>query len=119
MRVPVYGFVSGVEEYTRIELTEFPDEAPRLHAHVIQPAQGAWDAPHQKLIVVDGLFAFKGSTNLTNRAIRKADQGLDLNESVTNFQRVTDLNNRYFAPVWKSIARPKSNEIVMEDLPPF
>jgi hypothetical protein len=118
MRVPVYGFVSNVEEHARIELAEFPDEAPRLHAHVIQPTQGAWDAPHQKLIIVDGLLAFKGSTNLTNRAIRKADRGLDLNESITDFEQVTDLNNRYFAPVWKSIVNPAKNEIVMDE-PPF
>lgn len=98
MRIPVYGFVSSVEDHARIELTEFPNEAPHLHAHVIQPGEGAWEAPHQKLIVVDGLLAFKGSTNLTNRAIRKADHGLDLNEAVTDFEQVTDLNNKIFRP---------------------
>lgn len=119
MKVPVFGFVSNVEDHARQELIEFPNEAPNLHAHVIQPQQGAWDAPHQKLIVVDGLLAFKGSTNLTNRAIRKADRGLDLSESITDFEKVSDLNNRYFAPVWKNLANPANDEILTDDVPPF
>lgn len=117
MRVPVYGFVSNVEEHARVELTEFPDEAPGLNAKVIPSRQGAWDAPHQKLIIVDGLLAFKGSTNLTNNAIRKADQGLDISESVTDFERVRELNNKYFAPVWKKLTHPEESAIVMWDVP--
>ena len=30
MHVPVYGFVSNVESGARVELTEYPDEAPKL-----------------------------------------------------------------------------------------
>jgi phosphatidylserine/phosphatidylglycerophosphate/cardiolipin synthase-like enzyme len=118
MKVPVFGFVSNVEDHARLELVDFPTEAPNLNAHVIQPQEGAFDAPHQKLIVVDGLLAFKGSTNLTNRAMRKADRGLDLSETVTDFEKVTELNNRYFAPVWKKLANPSQDEVLMSD-PPF
>ena len=41
---------------------------------------------------MDGLLAFKGSTNLTNAAMRKADTGLDVSEVVTDYQAVADFN---------------------------
>ena len=99
MRVPVFGFVSNVESHARLELSEFPGECPKFVAKVVSTTVGAWDAPHQKLLVIDGLLAFKGSTNLTNSALRKADRGLDISEVVTDFAEVTTLNNHYFAPV--------------------
>ncbi|MFD7897427.1 hypothetical protein [Streptomyces sp. NPDC059743] len=113
MRAPVYGFVSQVEDHARMELTEFPKEAPNLKAKVINPREANFDAPHQKLVIVDGLLAFKGSTNLTNAAMRKADRGLDLTEVVTDYESVADLNNRYFAPVWKAINAPEVVQKVM------
>jgi hypothetical protein len=115
MRVPVYGFVSNVEDHARAELMEFPREAPNLHAHVVPTRAGAWDAPHQKLVVVDGLLAFKGSTNLTNNAMRKADRGLDVSEVVTDFEEVKMLNNKFFAPVWKQLTVPDATEVKMYD----
>lgn len=118
MRVPVLGFVSNVEEHARVELEEFPLEAPNLTAKAIPQRQGAWDAPHQKLIVVDGLIAFTGSTNLTNNAIRKADRGLDITEVVTDIEKVTQLNNRYFSPVWKNLVNP-ANDVIEAWGPPF
>lgn len=118
MRTPVFGFVSNVFESARVELADFPTEAPRLKAHVIQPQEGRWDAPHQKLVIIDGLLAFKGSTNLTKEAMRAADRNLDLNEVVTDFAKVAELNNRYFAPVWKKLTNPATDEIHMNE-PPF
>jgi hypothetical protein len=106
MRVPVYGFVSNVDANTKAELTEYPTEAPNFTAKTIPTEQTAFDAPHQKLIVVDGLVAFKGSTNLTNAGMRRADRQLDISEMVTDFAQVTDLNNKYFAPVWRKITSP-------------
>lgn len=106
MKVPVYGFVSSVESHARAELTEYPTEAPKLTAQVVPTDQGAWDAPHQKLLIVDGLVAFKGSTNLTNAGARKADRALDLSEVVTDFAQVARLNNTYFAPVWRRLTAP-------------
>jgi phosphatidylserine/phosphatidylglycerophosphate/cardiolipin synthase-like enzyme len=106
MRVPVYGFASNVEANTRAELTEFPDETPNLQAKVIPSTQSIYDAPHQKILVIDGLVAFKGSTNLTNAGARRADRGLDVSELVTDSVEVTKLNNRYFAPVWRKLHAP-------------
>lgn len=107
MRVPVYGFVSDVEPHARVELTEFPTEAPKLKAHVIPSSQGIYDAPHQKILIIDGLVAFKGSTNLTNAGPRRADRALDVSEIVTDFDQVTRLNNKYFAPVWRRVTAPR------------
>lgn len=117
MRVPVYGFVSNVEAPARAELTEYPDEAPHLTAKVIPSSQGIYDAPHQKLVVVDGLVAFKGSTNLTNAGMRRADRALDVTEIETNVGKVAELNNRYFAPVWKRLTAP--GETFTMDWAPF
>lgn len=118
MRVPVYGFASNVDSNTRVELAEMTAEAPRLHARVIPSSTLVQDVPHQKLIIVDGLLAFKGSTNLTNTGLRKADRGLDITEVVTDYEQVTALNNKYFAPVWKNITVGDSTQIVMGG-PPF
>jgi hypothetical protein len=107
MRVPVYGFASNVDAGTRAELTEYPTEAPGLIAKVIPTEQNIYDAPHQKLLIVDGLVAFKGSANLTNAGLRRADRGLDLSETVTDYAKVTELNNKYFAPVWRRITAPE------------
>lgn len=117
MRVPVYGFISSADKQIAEELTKFPKETPQLNAKVISPRDSNFDAPHQKLIVVDGLLAFKGSTNLTNAAMRKADTGLDVSELITDVQAIADFNNRFFAPVWKKIAEPSTKEVVMWDAP--
>jgi hypothetical protein len=117
MHVPVYGLVSNVENHARTELMDFPAEAPNLNVCVIPSAQGIYDAPHQKLVIVDGLIAFKGSTNLTNAGMRRADRALDVTEVETNVGRVGDLNNRYFAPVWKRLNAP--SDTFEMDWPPF
>jgi len=68
---------------------------------------GLWNAdelPHQKLVVIDGLMAFKGSANLTQTAWRKAEIGYDEIEVVTNVEKVIDLHNRYFSPVWANLS---------------
>ena len=119
MKVPVYGFVSDVATSARVELTEFPSEAPQLTAKVIPSTQGIYDAPHQKILIIDGLVAFKGSTNLTNAGPRRADRGLDVSEVVTDYQQVTDLNNKYFAPVWRQLTSPDDTYVWDDYLPPF
>jgi Phospholipase D Active site motif len=105
-RVPVYGFASNVEPSARVELTEYPTETPGFIAKVIPSEQNIYDAPHQKMLIVDGLVAFKGSANLTNAGVRRADRGLDLSETVTDYADVTKLNNTLFAPVWRRITAP-------------
>lgn len=106
MHVPVYGFASSVEQHARVELTEFPDETPNFNARVISSTESIHDAPHQKILIIDGLVAFKGSTNLTNAGPRRADRALDVSELVTDSAEVTRLNNKYFAPVWRKLNSP-------------
>lgn len=117
MHVPIYGLVSSVENHARAELIDFPEEAPQLKVNVISSAQGIYDAPHQKLVVIDGLVAFKGSTNLTNAGMRRADRALDVTEVETNVAKVSEHNNRYFAPVWKRENAP--GDVFEMEWPPF
>jgi phosphatidylserine/phosphatidylglycerophosphate/cardiolipin synthase-like enzyme len=90
-----------------------------MKVHLVPSQDSTFDAPHQKLVVVDGLVAFKGSMNLTNAGMRRADRGLDVSEVVTNFKEVTALNNKYFAPVWKKLTHPDSDQVEIDELPPF
>ena len=60
---------------------------------------------HQKNFVVDGLLAFKGSANLTFSARRKAAEGLDLIEMLTDVEEVAGLNNQFFSPVMARMRR--------------
>ena len=107
VRVPVDGWASNVEGHARVELTEYPDEAPNFRAKVFGSDRGVpYDAPHQKLVIVDGLVAFKGSANLTNAGMRRADRGLDIHETVTDYAEVATLNNEYFSPTWRRVTAP-------------
>jgi PLD-like domain len=99
-RVTIRGVVTNVNADAVRELTEFPSEAPRLRIAVFGSGDRVYDVPHQKLIVVDGLVAFKGSTNLTIPGWRKAQKGLDLLEMVTDVAQVIKLHNEYFSPLW-------------------
>ena len=107
-RISVRGVVSNVDgERMLDELTAFNDEVPYGSfeiKHFLR--EGPWhEAPHQKLIVIDGLVAFKGSANLTLNGWRKATRGLDHVEIVTNVNEVIDLHNRLFSPVWASFSK--------------
>jgi hypothetical protein len=75
---------------------------------------GVWG---RSWLIVDGLVAFKGSANVTNTGLRKADRGLDLSEIVTDYAQVTTLNNKYFAPVWRRITAPYDVFSPYADLP--
>jgi phosphatidylserine/phosphatidylglycerophosphate/cardiolipin synthase-like enzyme len=105
-RVHVRGIVSGVKgemlsENTVSELTNYRDEAPDMDVKIYDPASTGWKSmPHQKLIVIDGLLAFKGSANLTLSGWRKAAEDRDTVDVVTEVEQVIVLHNRLFAPVW-------------------
>ncbi len=108
-RVDVRGIVSGIKHDSMVrELTDFRDEAPRLHTRVFQN-EGQY-FPHQKIIVIDGLLAFKGSANMTDFGWRKAAQGREVIEVVTDVNEVIDLHNRYFSPVWASFETPADED---------
>jgi phosphatidylserine/phosphatidylglycerophosphate/cardiolipin synthase-like enzyme len=109
-RVRVRGIVSGAKgemlsENTVSELTNYRDEAPEMHVKIYDPSLTGFAAmPHQKLIIIDGLLAFKGSANLTLAGWRKAAQGRDVVEVVTEVDQVIELNNRLFAPIWAELS---------------
>jgi len=117
-RVPIRGVVTNAEGDTVRELKEFPSEAPRLQIQVFGSGDRVSDVPHQKLIAVDGLVAFKGSTNLTISGWRKAEKGLDLLEVVTDVDQVIKLHNEYFSPLWgKHSACANIIEMQSDDIP--
>ena len=105
-RVTVRGIVSGAKgevlsEGAVSELTNYHEEAPDMNVKIYDPSLTGWAAmPHQKLIIIDGLLAFKGSANLSLAGWRKAAQGRDVVEVVTEVEQVIELNNRLFAPIW-------------------
>lgn len=118
--VDVRGIVSNVEGYMVDELLNRRSEAPLLDVKVFERKNqfDNWDAiPHQKIIVVDGLLAFKGSANLTVSGWRKTETGRDVIEAVTRVEEVAELNNRFFSPIWASF--DSQNEIVMHEPIPF
>jgi len=100
LRVSVNGIVSNPNEYVLDELED--KHSPKFKVKIFQGVHpGSYDEmPHQKLIVIDGLIAFKGSANLTTNGWEKAAEGKDLIEVVTNVQEIAKLHNRYFAPNW-------------------
>jgi phosphatidylserine/phosphatidylglycerophosphate/cardiolipin synthase-like enzyme len=111
-RIDVRGIVSGVkrDEMYR-ELTAFADDAPRLQTRLF--AQDSQWFPHQKIIVVDGLLAFKGSANLTDFGWRKAAQGREVIEVITDVREIQDLHNRFFSPVWAGFEGEQPTEPIL------
>jgi phosphatidylserine/phosphatidylglycerophosphate/cardiolipin synthase-like enzyme len=79
-------------------LDNVPSEAPNLECRVEKIRN---DPHHEKLIIVDGLLAIVGSANLTRRAWRKVAANIEIIEVVTDTERVAQLNNSRFSPLWK------------------
>lgn len=105
--VPVRGIVSLGHDQQSIssELIDHPEESPNLSIKVVNGNSKNWvELPHQKLIVIDGLIAFKGSVNLTLTAWRKSARLYDLLEVETDIEKVIELNNKYFSPVWAKLS---------------
>jgi phosphatidylserine/phosphatidylglycerophosphate/cardiolipin synthase-like enzyme len=119
-RVSVRGIISDADERLVGEFTNYMDEAPLMDT--IMYERGSWSgglstSPHQKIVVVDGLLAFKGSTNLTVSGLRKAAQSLDNFEVVTDVKEVIDLHNRFFSRTWAE--HNTLEQINMDDDLPF
>jgi len=100
IRVPVRGIVANADDNLIKELLDYKDECPNFIVEVFPSNSNYGDFPHQKLIVIDGLMAFKGSTNLTLSGLRKAAQGKELFEIENNISEVITLNNKLFSPIW-------------------
>jgi phosphatidylserine/phosphatidylglycerophosphate/cardiolipin synthase-like enzyme len=111
-RVPVRGLVSGIKnDSVYRELTEHANEAPMLETRLFQ--QDSQWFPHQKIIVIDGLLAFKGSANLTDFGWRKAAQGREVIEIVTDLREISELHNRYFSAAWASYDDARQGEQIL------
>jgi phosphatidylserine/phosphatidylglycerophosphate/cardiolipin synthase-like enzyme len=116
LRVDICGVVSGVRHDTiQRELSDFTGETPRLDVRLY--GGDARYFPHQKIIVIDGLIAFKGSANMTDFGWRKAAHGREVIEVVTDTAEVTDLNNRFFSPVWADRAAGREGDTAPAALP--
>jgi hypothetical protein len=105
--IPVRGIISLSPDQNWLldELHNYKNEAPNLQIKTICASSDNWDnLPHQKLIVIDGLLAFKGSANLTLAAWRKAQWNYDEVEVVTDVAKVINLHNRYFSSVWAKLS---------------
>jgi phosphatidylserine/phosphatidylglycerophosphate/cardiolipin synthase-like enzyme len=101
--IPVRGIVSVASTQLANELAEFRDEAPHLEVRVFNVPTQSEDGvavPHHNLIVIDGLLAFKGSANLTINSWRRAAEGRDIIETVTDVGQLVRLHNRFFSPIW-------------------
>jgi hypothetical protein len=105
--IPVRGIISLSPDQNWLldELHDYKNEAPNLDIKAVCTLSHAWDKlPHQKLIVIDGLLALKGSTNLTLAGWRKAQWDYDEVEVVTEVEKVIKLHNRYFSPIWAKLS---------------
>jgi phosphatidylserine/phosphatidylglycerophosphate/cardiolipin synthase-like enzyme len=98
--VPIAVIFSGADKNKLSGLTHVLTEAPYLACRVEGTRHDRTDQNHGKLIVVDGLLALTGSTNLTRPAWRKAAANMEIVDVVTDISRITELNNRYFSPLW-------------------
>lgn len=104
-RIKIRGIISKAEAWAFDEIGKYGDEAPGLDLRLFKKEPEYWnDSPHLKLIIIDGLLAFKGSANLTVTAWRKALNKLEIIESVTDINEVIHLNNSYFSPIWAKLS---------------
>ncbi len=112
--IPVRGIASNVQPEFAKEIRDNLNEAPRLQLQIFEQNSSAdtWNSiPHQKLVVIDGLMAFKGAANMTDSGWRKAATGHDFIEVVTDVQVVAELHNKLFSPIWAE--RNQLSEIKM------
>jgi phosphatidylserine/phosphatidylglycerophosphate/cardiolipin synthase-like enzyme len=109
-RIPVNGVVvapSAAIAKLLLDSKESNDEVGgRLDLRPYSSEGGNADTPHQKIVVIDGMLAFKGSANLTDYAWRKARNKNEIIEVVTDYNEVIDLNNKYFSPAWRKAYKP-------------
>ena len=121
-RVAVNGVVSGSSGSIANMLTTDVDNWVEAFQFELRPIvmERDLDIPHQKLVVIDGLLAFKGSANLYESAWRKAERGQEQIEIVTDVAEVLELNNSLFSPAWLQGAKDKRDSITLTiESPPW
>jgi hypothetical protein len=117
LRVAVRGIVSNADDSMRTELTGHRRETPQFEVKTFSNQEANSNTPHQKLIVVDGLLAFKGSVNLTLQGWRKVGKELDILDIETDVDKVITLHNRYFSTLWGQFSDIGSDIQMTDDLP--
>jgi phosphatidylserine/phosphatidylglycerophosphate/cardiolipin synthase-like enzyme len=115
--IPIRGIASNINPNFAKIINDYKMEAPKLSLRIFEEKPGQdWDQiPHQKLVVIDGILAFKGASNMTDSGWRKAARGRDLVEIVTNIKQVVELHNHLFSPIWAE--KYDLKEINMENFP--
>jgi len=117
--VDIRGIAANIHSGFVPEIQDFSNEAGKMEIQVFErnTPNGNWsNIPHQKLIVIDGLMAFKGAANMTNDGWRKAANGRDHVEIVTNIKDVVELHNKLFSPVWAEFSDFSDIEMI-DDIP--
>jgi hypothetical protein len=115
LRVPVYGIVGQADAKTAQRLAALNHIMPSF---AIRPWAGRGLVPHHKLIIIDGLIALVGSTNLTDTGWAKIALGREFLHVVTRPSEVVRLNNTLFAPCWAAMSPLASGELLDLALPP-
>lgn len=101
-RLPVRGVIAVMDERQQNMLRHLQEEVYGLDVLIYgTKGQSQWSAPHQKLIVIDGVLAVEGSANLTYNAWAKIAEGKERVRYVTDLAEVRDLNNSHFARNWR------------------
>lgn len=105
----VRGIVGTLNSYNQGLLEELGPSPRHAMNHdgpflILAPsADGALvDPVHTKIVIVDGLLAFKGSANLTVTGYQNAGANppTEIVEVVTQPSEVLQLNNEHFSPSW-------------------
>jgi hypothetical protein len=114
--IPVRGIISNatpelIEDYKRYNNIESPNLKLRFYSQGYNWQESA----HQKLIIIDGLVAFKGSANLTKNGWRKALQGKEIIEYLTTVNDVVEYNNQYFSREWASFKKRDNMEVNIKE----
>lgn len=101
--IKIRGIISGMPNYLEKNIKESEKLGEMNEISLLRFPENYKDyknIPHTKLIVVDGMLAFKGGVNLTMTGIRRPNKNLDIFEPVTKINEVIDLHNKLFCPTW-------------------
>jgi len=115
--VDVRGFITNANDSLCQEINQNKDENPNMNLIAI-PSNNTYrqvskELPHQKLIIVDGLLGFAGSTNLTQTAWRSVKKGLDHIQIITDTSEIQDIHQRLFCRHWYKL-NPSSQDYLDE-----
>ena len=103
-RIAVRGIVSALDSALLAELVDYREEAPGLSVKTYNSDDNETQRLNPNMIVIDGLLAFKGPTNLTMSEWRKA--ALDSRDEtvLTEVEEIIALHNGNFSPRWAKMS---------------